>query len=194
MKLSLYFLTLLILLVSCNQEKKENEKSTAKLTEEEAVFFPVTDFLKGQLIEIRERGIAPVFYQDKKGKMDSTWIKMDSLKGFVADFLSPSIDSFAMAKYYTSKKFFDQTLGRIKLTYEANKFLPKSNPWLSWNVYIDPEKGTVDKIYLVKSVSPNQKLLLNWNCKTQCSITGIEEDEKTKTTIVFRKEIIKWKY
>jgi len=194
MKLSLYFLTLLILLVSCNQEKKENEKSPAKLTEEEAVFFPVTDFLKGQLIEIRERGLAPIFYQDKKGKMDSTWIKMDSMESFVADFLSPSIDSFSMAEYYTLKKFYDQTLGRITLTYEANKVLPKNNPWLSWNVYIDPEKGTVEKIYLVKSASPNQKLLLNWSCKTQCSMTGIEEDEKTNTTNVFRKETIKWKY
>ena len=165
-----------------------------KSIEEEAVFFPVTDFLKGQLVEIREKGIAPIFYQDKKGQMDSTWIKMDSLESFVADFLSPSIDSVAMAKYYTSKKFFDQTLGSITLTYEANKDLPKNNPWLSWNVYIDPEKGTVEKIYLVKSLSPNKKLLLNWNCKTQCSITGIEDEEKTKATNVFRKETIKWKY
>ncbi len=194
MKLSLYFLTLLFLLVSCNQEKKENETSLAKAAEEEAVFFPVTDFLKGQLIEIRERGIAPIFYQDKKGKMDSAWIKLDSLEMFVSDFLTPTIDSVSMARYYSVKKFYDQTLGSITLTYEAKKDLSENNPWLSWNVYIDPEKGIVEKIYLVKSVAPNKKLLLNWSCKTQCSITGIEEDEKTNTTNVFRKEIIKWKY
>lgn len=194
MKPSFYLLLLVILLISCQEDKKEIERTQSKAIEEEAVFFPVTDFLKGQLVEIRERGIAPIFYQDKNGKTDSIWIKMDSLEKYVVDFTSPVIDSISLSSYYSVKKFYDQTLGSITLTYEANSVLREKNPWLSWNIYIEPEKGTVEKIYLVKFIAPNKKLLLNWNGKTQCSITGVEEDETTKRVKVFRKEILKWKY
>ena len=190
-----YLFVLLLLLVSCHQKAENNPSASfSNSNQEDATFFPVTDFFKGQLVEIRERGIAPLKFTTNNNLTDSTWIKMDSLETVVNDFIKPSIDSVSLAKYYSVKKFFDQTLGFITLSYEANQQLPQNNPWLSWNVYIDPEKGDVVKIYLVKRESPNETLQLSWNCKTHCSITEITALSDRDTSFISRKESIKWKY
>ena len=190
-----YLLVLLLLLVSCHQKSEKNPSASfSNSNQEDATFFPVTDFFKGQLVEIRERGIAPLKFTTNNNLTDSTSIKMDSLETVVNDFINPSIDSLSLAKYYSVKKFFDQTLGFITLSYEANQQLPENNPWLSWNVYIEPEKGDVAKIYLVKRDRPNKTLQLSWNCKTHCSITEITELSDNDTSFISRKETIKWKY
>jgi len=194
MKPYFFLLTYIFILTACQEQNKNPEQYNIKAEEETIVFFPVGDFLKGQLVEIRERGIAPIQYQTENEHTDSVWIKMDSLEPVLSDFLSPLIDSVSMAQYYTVKKFFDQTLGSVTLTYEANADLPKENPWLSWNIYIDPENGKVQKIYLVKRINENKKLQLSWNCKSHCSITGIEEEEKPEQSKIYRRASIKWNY
>jgi hypothetical protein len=190
-----YLIVHLLLLLSCHQNSGNNPSNTSSNSnQEDATFFPVTDFFKGQLVEIRERGIAPLKFSTINNLTDSIWIKMDSLEAVFHDFITTSIDSVSLAKYYSGKKFYDQTLGLITLTYEANQQLPQDIPWLSWNVYIDPQKGDVMKIYLVKRESQYKTLQLSWNCKTHCSITGITERSIPDSSFISRKETIKWKY
>ena len=42
--------------------------------------------------------------------------------------------------------------------------------WIGWNVYINPETGKIDRIYLKKRLSEKQTEKLTWipykNCKT----------------------------
>jgi len=120
------------------------------------------------------------------------WLNMNNLAESFSDFLSPEIDSIKLASYYTMKKFYDQTLNEITLTYEANKRLPDSIPWLNWNVYINPEKGTIDRIYLLKRVSPINNLQLLWLANKKCKITSIID--KNDTAYVDREINISWDY
>jgi len=193
MRTAFIFIIYSFVFFSCHNAN--NTKIVSESTnkeKEDQVFFPVTDFFNGQLLGIREKGAAPLKYTISNKKTDSLWLNMNNLAESFSDFLSPEIDSIKLASYYTMKKFYDQTLNEITLTYEANKQLPDSIPWLSWNVYIDPEKGTIDRIYLLKRVSPINNLQLLWLANKKCKITSIID--KNDTAYVDREINISWDY
>lgn len=193
MKITFIFIIFSFTFLSChNTDNTKNISESNNNQQEDTVFFPVTDYFNGQLLGIREKGAPPIKYITINKKTDSTWLNLNTLALSFSDFLSPEIDSMKLASYYTMKKFYDQTLNEITLTYEANKQLPDSIPWLSWNVYINPEKGTIDRIYLLKRVSPINNLQLLWLANKKCKITSIID--KNDTAYVDREINISWDY
>ncbi len=198
MKITGFFLLLVIFLFSCNQKERDNGRETQPVVkdssiikEEKPSFFPVTSYLKGQLFEIKNGSLNPVKIVTIKNKIDSSWIKMELLENEVADFLSPEIDSVNMISLFKESKFLDQTLDAVTLTYDPINPLPDSVLLKHWDIYINPETGEVKRLYMLKKLSPVITQQLTWQVGKSCSIVTISEDEKGNAVI--EKEVtIKW--
>ncbi len=188
---------LFIVIASCNTGNNSTKENVSHQTEEkeERIYFPVTAFIMGQVIDINERGVSPIKINSHDGKSDTTFIKLSDFKNEIKDFIEPSIDSSFIDHYFSEKKFLDQTLNEVTVMYEPKNILPDSLQWLSWNVYINPETKKVDKIYLNKRISKECKKQLIWKSALKsCSIVTIIEGAETNNATIKNEQLIKWDY
>jgi hypothetical protein len=158
-------------------------------------FFPVTDFLLGQLNELDSMPVTPLQIIIDDGKTDSIWMKRKDIRVFSKPFLTPVIDSVSMRNFFTEKSFMDQTINAVTLTYDPKIKLPDSIKLTHWDVYIDPEKSTVKRIYMVKEETINGVTIitqLTWKVNEWCSIRTISQENKTLPHI--KEQILKWGY
>lgn len=176
------------LMVSCH-----SKKAAAPTQEEVNEFFPVTEFIQGQVAEIKINGLNPLKIVQQRKRADSSWIQADSIDRAFAEFTTPNIDSSSMGGYFNTKKFFDQTLNLITLSYDANEALPTAVPWKHWDVYIDPDKNMVTRLYLVKQLDEHTIQQLTWLTGKYARSVSIREDS-TGQSSVLNETIIKWRY
>lgn len=192
MKSNIFFV-LLVILSSCNNNKQEARPVLAKPVEEVAAFFPVTAYIKGQVREIKEKGLTPLKYTTVNDHTDSVLIKFSELDTLIKEFLHPEIDTASMQAYFTQNKFLDQSINAFTFTYEPKVRLPDSVVLKHWDVYIDPETNKVKRVYLVKQVNKNTTLQLTWQSNLWCKITtiisGADGAEKVE-----KEEKISWDY
>ncbi len=186
MKQCFLFLCAIVLMISCTQKKQVENTAppVASVPEkEEQAFFPVTTYLLGQMMEIKSGGVNPLKLTVKNNRRDSAWITMEKLDNELADFLSPAIDSAKLSALFQEKKFFDQTLNAITLTYDPIAKLPDSIPYQHWDIYIDPEKNTVQRIYLVKTIPGNKQQQLTWQSGKRCKIVTINNPLESNASV-----------
>src|SRR6476661_7107556 len=93
------FILAFVFLISCGHkgDKAVTEidvKPVADTTNEN--FFPVTNYLKGQISEIKKSGVNPLKYTIQNNTTDSAWIKMENVEKEMAPFLEPLIDTANM--------------------------------------------------------------------------------------------------
>ena len=156
-------------------------------------FFPVTNFIKGQIVEMGRNGINPLKITSAGKKVDSTWLKIEELNTAFIDFLTPIIDSSNLHSFFKENKFLDQTLHTYTFTYEPLTPLPDSIKLQRWDVYIDPDNNSVKRIYMEKNISGTKKLLLTWQSSQWCRIVTVAPNASGKELI--EKEIeIKWSF
>ncbi len=175
--LSFLFFGLIIILCSCHSKEK-TASSSIKTSEETQTIFPVTDFLKGQLREIDSMPVTPLKTITVNGKTDSTWLKRESIRPFAEPFLTPVIDSVSMSLYFSEKSFLDQTINAVTFSYDPRTKLPDSIKLRHWDVYIDPQKGTVQRVYLVKENDKDSNQIttqFTWKANQWCSIRTITQ-------------------
>jgi hypothetical protein len=185
---------LLISVFAC----KNNADATSEIvhsntnTEISPAVFPVTEFINGQLHDLEKMPITPLQIITSDGGIDSFWMKRENIRGFARPFLSPLVDSITMQPYYNSKSFFDQTINAITFIYDANNKLPKNIALTHFDVYINPESGKVNRIYLVKQPSADSTIQLTWTTDKWFSITTIVQMAGKKPTI--QKEKMIWQF
>ena len=183
----------MVILSSCNNNKREATAVLNKPAEEAAAFFPVTAYIKGQVHEIKEKGLTPLKFTTINGHTDSVLIKISQLDSLIKEFLHPEIDTANMLAYFSQSKFLDQSVNAYTFTYEPKVKLPDSVVLKHWDVYIDPEINKVKRVYLVKQVNKNTTLQLTWQsnewCKTTTIISGSDGVEKIE-----KEEKISWDY
>jgi len=166
--------------------------------EKPTTFFPVTDFLRGQLLALDSMPFTPLLYTTINGETDSAWLKKEQLKTFFAPFFTITIDSLNLLTYFKETKFNDQTVNAITLMYEPAKQLPDSMQLRKWNVYIDPITGKVRSLYIEKqykdrNLSNGQSYTqqLFWTTdKSAKIITILNQPDGTST--VLKEEKIIW--
>ncbi|MEO7524617.1 MAG: hypothetical protein ABIT58_11015 [Ferruginibacter sp.] len=194
-----FIFILLLLVISCRSQETKNEQRKISSVDSNVQkikslsYFPVTNFIKGQIYEIRNgnSGVNPFKIIKTPGHTDSGWMKVESIDAYVADFLSVEIDSTNLTSVFTETKFMDQTLDAITFTYDPIKPLPDSAALRHWDIYINPNTGLVKSIYIVKKLPGNKIQQLNWVAGKSCNIKTIFEDSVGKPNI--EKEItIKW--
>jgi hypothetical protein len=187
-------LSLFLFFIACNNNQ-EKDISQVNNVEEKQSFFPVTQFLLGQLNEIEGMPVTPVKITMSGGKKDSVWLKKEDIRSFAAPFLRPVIDSASMQKYFTEKSFLDQTINALTLSYDLKSSIPDSIKLNHWDVYIDPQKGAVQRIFLVKDEVVNGQNIttqLTWKVNKWCSIRRIVQEPKKEAVVT--EEIMKWDF
>ena len=190
---AIYLVPLFILCACHNKETKQDQ--SVNTIEEVPSFFPVTEFLLGQLAEIDSLPVTPLKIIIDNDKRDSTWLKKSDIRTFAIPFLSPLIDSISLRDLFAEKSFMDQTINAVTLSYDPVKKLPDSMKLNHWDVYIDPQKGTVQRVYIVKEEIINGTTVttqLTWKVNKWCSIRTIEQQPKIAPHV--KEEIMKWDF
>ncbi len=187
---------ILFFFVSCTNSSTEEAGliSQEKGSVEKQSFFPVTNYIKGQLYEIKNMGINPLkFTTDNNNHTDSVWLKLEEIDSAVKEFLQPVIDSANLISLFTETKFADQTLDAFTFTYDATGILPDTMSWKHWDVYIDPATGKVKRLYLVKDVGNQRILQLTWQSNKWCKISTLITDQNGVTSVEKEEKII-WEF
>lgn len=176
----LYFaFTILLFSTSCSNKQKENtaEINTQINSDTTSIgFFPVTSFLKGQMAELDSFPVTPLLVTTKQNKIDSLWLKKEAVKALLVPFISDEISENNLTAFFNVTKFKDQSVNAITFTYEPKSMLPDSIAIRHWDIYINPESGKINKVYIVKSLHENGKSYtqqLIWQTNKWAKITTI---------------------
>lgn len=173
----------MLVFLSCNNPATPVKDSRVKEVSVKQKFFPVTAFIKGELYEIKNKGINPLKYTTVNNRTDSVWLKLEELDEAVKEFLHPEIDSVNLISLFTEKSFLDQSIDAFTFTYEATTALPDTMELRHWDVYINPASGKVRRIYLVKEINKTKTIQLTWVSKQWCKITTIVTDQNGNSSI-----------
>ena len=161
---SLFFV--LSTLISCHQNEntaiEKNETKEVDTTSEAPSFFPLGNFIKGQIVDIKNSGINPIKITTINNLPDTSWINVEAFEKIFGEFYSPFIDSTSLQPFFIENKFFDQTLNAITLTYTSVGNVPDSIPWKYWNIYIEPETNKITRIFMVKALDLDRTRQLTW--------------------------------
>lgn len=184
----------MLLILSCNENNRDIPKVNTVIPENDpSSFFPVTDFLRGQVAEIKKKGINPLKITRINNKPDSIWLKVEELDNEFGIFLTPEIDSTNLAGMFAERKFLDQTIDAFTFTYDPIKILPDSFIIQRWDVYIDPKSNTVKRIYMIKKSPDHKTTQLTWQTNKNCRIVSIANDQEGNDYV--EKEVtIKWDF
>lgn len=183
MKISFPVISIAIILCCCNNPSDKEALPAINEKTEKQSFFPVTSFLKGEIFNLKTRGINPLKYTTVSNHTDSVWLKIEDLEATVNEFLHPVIDTGNLINLFTEKSFLDQSINAVTLTYEPSGPLPDSMQLKQWNVYIDPESNKVTRIYMVKEINKTKTLQLTWLSNQWCKITSIITDQNGTSTV-----------
>ena len=188
---------ILISILFCSAcQRNEQKNIQGEISFEEPIsFFPVTDFLLGQLGEIDKLPVTPLQININGGQQDSTWLKREDLRKLALPFLHPVIDSASMAKYFVGKSFLDQTINAFTFSYDAKTQLPDSINLVHWDVYVDPQKNDVQRLYMVKediADAAHITIQLTWMANKWFSIRTIIQPPGKEPEV--KEEILKWDF
>lgn len=184
----LFFFCAIIFLNACKNKKQfaSVKESPAppqtSISDTVSNFFPVTSYIKGEIYAIKTGSITPLRTVTVGNKTDTSWIKMNELDSAFSAFLTPVIDTANLKAIFSEKKFLDLTLNAFTFTYDPINERADSFAFKHWDVYVDPETGSVKRVYLVKKESNEIELQLTWQSGKWCKIITIK-NMAGKTTI-----------
>jgi len=188
-----------IFLTGCNTATNTTPVTTSVTTNTEAKkdsFFPVTSFIKGQLLLLDSLPVTPLHTTVINNKTDSVWIKKSELVALLQDFLSPEIKETNLINYFKETSFMDQTINAITFTYDPLPTLPDSISLRHWDIYIDPESDKISKIYLVKQFKEKEGIVtrqLTWKTNKWASINTIINMPNGNTALLKAEKFI-WNF
>jgi hypothetical protein len=186
-----FVMLFLICIMACTSNSKQETLSPIQSKEDTINnYFPVTNYIKGQIFGIKNGNVTPFTKTIINGKVvDSAWLKIEEIDSNFTAFISPIIDSANCKSSFNEVKFKDETLGAFTFTYEP-RATNNNFAFLTWTVYVDAEKQQVSKIYLVKKAGENMKQQLTWNSDSNCKIVDID----VANSKVLKEVIVSWKY
>jgi hypothetical protein len=187
--------SILFLFFNCSEEGSQNKQHVNKDSVKQQTFFPVTEYIRGQLSEIDSLPITPLKIITYNGRQDSIWMKKEDIRSFAEPFLYPEIDTSNFKNLFTEKSFLDQTINAFTFSYDPTGKLPDTLSLKRWDVYIDPKKNTIKRIYIIKEIKKSgtlQILQLTWKSDQWCKITTITEQPGKQPDI--KEETMKWDF
>lgn len=177
--------------------KNKSGEATLPVADEDSLqsFFPVTDYLKGQVAQIKSNPINPLKIETRDGKSDSVYVKIESLDSLFEVFMQPVIDTINLMDKYKQSRFYDKTIDQYTLSYEAKDRSNLAAGLLNWDVYVSPKNNMVNRIYIVKELPNKSQLQLTWQSDKQCKILEVTNNKNSETENPDIKETnIIWKY
>ncbi len=158
-------------------------------------FFPVTDYLLGQINELSNTPVTPLKVTSIKGKTDSVWMKPEETRAFVQQFLTPVIDSLKLQGVFKESSFLDQTINAFTFTYYPVVVLADTFSLRRWDVYVDADLNTVKRIYIEKyldSQHTTYQQKLTWRTGLYCKIITINEKDTSLQNV--KEEQLIWNF
>lgn len=187
-------------LLACNADDKTvntdsvvNPYADMDTATEAPSFFPVTNYILGQIEVVKKEHPQIKYYQVNDAHTDSMIIDSKKFDFLINEFKLPVIDSLHYSVFFTEKKFNDESIGLTTFTYDPSEPLPDSIPWKRWDVYIDPESAMVKRVYLIKELSPKKILQLTWLPERECRIVMIDQSSDGSKVKIGEK-VFKWTY
>lgn len=166
----------LFLLQSCTNNNPQKGPPADNNEKKMDSFFPVTSFIKGQIITLDSLPVTPLHLTIIHEKTDSSWISKEDMKPMLMTFLTPSINETNLTKYFKETRFNDQTINAVTFTYDPIVIIPDSISLRHWDVYVHPQTGSVIKVYMVKEIKESNKTFtqqLTWQTNKLAKITTI---------------------
>lgn len=176
LKTFLFSAIITIVIISCEQKKTNQFQKEPDTTANS--FFPLTQYILGQIKELDSLPIIPLKVTTINRKADSVWIKREEIRSFIQPFITPVIDSLTLHNYFSEKSFLDQTINAFTFSYDPIKPLPDSIELRRWDIYVDPQSNKVERIYIVKqtNTTPMKTIQLTWKSGYFCKITTITDN------------------
>ncbi len=198
MKLLFHLSAAIVFFISCSSspgKKNSVNEMTGPYTtkKEKQLFFPVTAYIKGQLFDIKEKGVTPLKYTTIKNHTDSAWIQINDMPAAVKEFLYPEIDSNNLVSLFGEKRFLDQTINAFTFTYDPTGVLPDSMQLKHWDVYINPETNKVKRVFIKKEIEGKKTMLLTWQSDKYCMLITIL-NIPDGSTVIEKEEKIMWDF
>lgn len=186
------FLLPVLFLLSCGQDENSNAINTGNNTDtasekKDVSFIPVTSILQNQLAMLDSLPVTILQVKTINKKEDSTWLPAAQVKPLLSAFFSPAIDKKNMTALFKESRFDDQSTAAITFTYDPQTTLPDSLTLRHWDVYFDPEKNAIRRIYLLKTVKENNVPVtqqLTWQMDKWAKIVTIRNDANTASPMV----------
>ncbi len=189
-----WLLTFVVIICSC---KNKTANVPLLVAEEDSLesFFPVTEYLKGQVAIIKSNPLNPLKIERVSGKSDSVYVKLEELDSLFDVFLHPVIDTVNLMNAYKQSRFYDKTIDLYTLSYEAKNPGKLKEGLLSWVVYVSPQNNMVNRVYLIKELPNKNKLQLTWQSDKQCTMVEVGRSTKhpDENAVVKETQII-WKF
>ena len=112
---------LLALLSACDDELKAPgvEAQLPDSTNKAKQFFPVLDYLKGEVRNVDTFATAVRRYTTIDGKTDSGYIPVEQFNRIMDEFLPAELNRENFEKYYSESSFYDQTTQTSTFTYST---------------------------------------------------------------------------
>lgn len=181
-----------LFIISCGEKKTNNTtgsqhapESTDK--EEDISYIPVTAILQSQLKALDSLPVTILQVTTVNKKDDSAWLTAAAIKPQLSPFFSPMVDAKNMVPYFKESKFDDQSTAAITFTYDPTALLPDTFSLRHWDVYVDPDKNAIRRIYLVKSVKENNLPVtqqLTWQMDKWAKIVTIRNDKNSPAPVI----------
>ncbi len=148
--------------VGCSEKKSPTSATepAANTDSSNNKFFPVTSFLKGQFNTLDSLPITFLKITTSGSKADSAWIKRDSIRHLLEPFITDDISDEKLHAFFKESKFNDQSTDAITLTYQPKTTLPDSIAIRNWTVYINPETGNINRVYILKQLKQNNEIFV----------------------------------
>jgi hypothetical protein len=112
-----YFLIILIGAVFFSNCKDQKPTTTALEQTEKKSYFPVVDFLKGQIHYVDSLPTAILKIVTENNKPDSSYIKRDEFDKLAQDFILPDLQQDIFEKNFKESSFIDQTTQSATFNY-----------------------------------------------------------------------------
>jgi PBP1b-binding outer membrane lipoprotein LpoB len=110
------------LLVNCKNQPHEEVQPEKK--EEKNNFFPLQDFIRGEITNVDSLPIGILKYSVHDNKTDSSYIKPAEFNRLAQEFLPPELDSNVFKREFSESSFYDETTKSLTFTYSTkNKSL-----------------------------------------------------------------------
>lgn len=115
---------LLLIFSACHQAPATTSTPTTTTdTDTKKSYFPVADFLAGEIATVDSTPYKMVMYRTINGKKDSALITVKEFNQLASAFLSPDLDSNRFAGRFRENSFLDQTTNLLMFTYTVNDTL-----------------------------------------------------------------------
>jgi hypothetical protein len=176
---------LLFAVISCHQPAAPPANPpTAATDSAQKDFFPVADYLRGEIRYVDSTPLALLKTTIHDGRTDSSFIQPAEFHRITGEFLLPDLEKEPFAKKFSENSFMDRTTGYLNFTYSAqDKDLPLQRVDV---VAIPATTATgamqIRSIFLQTSASSGDTLIIKkllWTAKKNLLIiTSLQPREK----------------